>query len=474
MTDAPRKPSLRNRLMRHVLVPLAVTWLVGSALVVGIASYFAQQALDRSLLDDAYLVASHVRIGPDDAGTLDLSLSAQEMSTVLFDQSESLYFAVLSPTGNLLAGHAGLRPDQFGSAVKPQFAAMEYQGRMLRTVTIRRQQPGDFYVVMAQTTASRDRLLQRLFTFSIVPQLLLLVLLAAWLQHAIEDDLTPLADLEEAVGQRDARDLTPVPVTATTRDVQRLGQAINALLGRIAYSVQAQREFSGNVAHELRTPLAGIRALADYGLRQNDPQVWREQLQGIAQSQERASHLVDQLLALALADETKQTLENIPVSLDTLVGESVLRFLPRADAAKVDLGAKGIDHSVTVLAHAALIEGILNNLIDNALRYGRATDGESHITVSLEQTYQNVTLSVIDNGAGVPPEKLKQISQRWVQGAAGEALKAGLGLGLAIVSTYAKLLGARVEIKAVQPVGLCVSVIFPQPPVTVKTEAATS
>ena len=464
MSDIHSKPSLRNRLLRHVLVPLSVTWLIGAALVVGIASYFAQQAFDRALLDDAYLVASHVRRSVDDARTLDLSLSAQEMSTVLFDQSESLYFAVFGASGNLLAGHAGLRPPQFPEGVKPQFAATEYQGRVLRTVTIHRQQPDDFYVLMAQTTASRDRLLQRLLTFSIVPQLLLLVLLAGWLQRAIENDLTPLAALEQAVDQRDASDLTPVPVSATTRDVQRLGQAINALLGRIAYSVQAQREFSGNVAHELRTPLAGIRALADYGLRQNDPQVWREQLQGIAQSQERASHLVDQLLALALADEAKQTLENKPVALDALVGEAVLRFLSRADAVGVDLGAKGIDHAVMVQGNAALIEGILNNLIDNALRYGRAEGGESHITVSVEQSYRHVTLSVIDNGAGVPNDKLQQISQRWVQGAAGEALKAGMGLGLAIVDTYAKLLGARVDFKSVQPQGFCVSVVFEQNP----------
>jgi two-component system sensor histidine kinase TctE len=386
------------------------------------------------------------------------------MSTVLFDQSESLYFAVLRPDGSLLAGHPGLRPQRLQEDLKPVFDAVEYQGRTLRSVTVHRQQPADFYVVMAQTTASRDSLLQRLLTFSVIPQLLLLGLLAAWLYRAIENDLVPLAELETAVGQRDARDLTPVPVTATTHDVQRLGQAINALLSRIAFSVQAQREFSGNVAHELRTPLAGIRALADYGLRQTDPQVWREQLQGIAQSQERASHLVDQLLALALADEAHQNLEKTTVSLDVLVGDAVLRYLPKADAAGVDLGAKGIDHAVVVQGNAALIEGILNNLIDNALRYGRAIGGESHITVSLEQTYQNVTLSVTDNGAGVPPDKLKQISQRWVQGAAGEALKAGLGLGLAIVKTYAKLLGAHVVLKPVQPQGLCVSVVFERQP----------
>ncbi|MEY4726399.1 MAG: hypothetical protein RLZ36_1026 [Pseudomonadota bacterium] len=459
------KPSLRNRLLRHVLLPLAVTWLVGSALVVGIAWYFAQQAFDRALLDDAYLVASHVRRGNDaSGGSLDLSLSAQEMSAVLFDQSETLYFAVLRPDGSLLAGHPGLRPEVLQEDLKPKFVPLDYQGRTLRSVTLQRSQPADFYVVMAQTTASRDSLLQRLLIFSIVPQLLLLGLLAAWLHRAIDADLMPLSELEDAVGQRDARDLTPVPVSATTRDVQRLGKAINALLGRIAASVQAQREFSGNVAHELRTPLAGIRALADYGLRHNDPHVWREQLQGIAQSQERASHLVDQLLALALADEAKQTLEKTTVSLDVLVGEAVLRFLPRADAAGVDLGAKGLDHAVHVQGNAALIEGILNNLIDNALRYGRAASGESHITVSVAQTYQQVTLSVTDNGVGVPHDKLQQISQRGVQGVAGEALKAGMGLGLAIVATYAKLLGARMSLTPVQPHGFCASVVFDQTP----------
>ena len=463
MNTVQRKPSLRNRLLRHVLMPLAVTWLVGSALVVGIASYFAQQAFDRALLDDAYLVASHVRRSVNDAGTLDLSLSAQEMSTVLFDQSESLYFAVLDASGNLLAGHAGLRPPQFPDSVKPQFAATEYQGRVLRTVTIHRQQPDNFYVLMGQTTASRDRLLQRLLTFSIVPQLLLLILLAGWLQRAIEDDLTPLAALEHAVGRRDARDLTPVPVTATTRDVQRLGQAINALLGRIAHSVQAQREFSGNVAHELRTPLAGIRALADYGLRQNDPQVWREQLQGIAQSQERASHLVDQLLALALADEAQHTLEQTPVAIDVLVGEAVLRFLPRADAAGVDLGARGIEQPVWAFANAALIEGVLNNLLDNALRYGRSPEGESHITVSVVDAPQAVVLAVIDNGPGVSPEQLKKLTQRWVQGSAGEALKEGSGLGLAIVSEYVRLLGAKVTMQTESPHGLRVSITLNKP-----------
>jgi two-component system sensor histidine kinase TctE len=457
------KPSLRNRLLRHVLVPLAITWLLGSVLVVAIASYFAQQAFDRALLDDAYLVASHVRKSGDGSANLDLSLSAQEIRTVLFDQSESLYFAVLNADGSLLAGHVGLRPAQLDASLKPRFSSVEYQGHVLRSVTIHRPQPEDFYVVMAQTTISRDHLLQRLLTFSIVPQLLLLLLLAAWLKRAIEDDLVPLAQLESAVGQRDARDLTPVPVSATTRDVQRLGQAVNDLLARIAASVQAQREFSGNVAHELRTPLAGIRALTNYGLRQSDPQVWREQLVGIGQSQARASHLVDQLLALALADEAHHTLEQQPVALDVLVSEAVLRYLPRADAAGVDLGARGVEQPVWVFANGALVEGILNNLIDNALRYGRSPEGEAHITVSVVDAPQVVVLSVIDNGPGVTPAQLTKLTQRWVQGSAGEALKEGAGLGLAIVSAYVRLLGAKVSMQTESPHGLRVSITWNKP-----------
>jgi two-component system sensor histidine kinase TctE len=462
LAHEPHKPSLRNRLLRHVLLPLAGTWLLGSALVVAVAAYFTQQAYDRALLDDAYLVASHVR-GNSDTGELELSLSTQEMRTVLFDQSEVLFFAVLRPDGSLLAGHAGLHVDPLGESKGPAFQSLDYQNRNLRRVTIHRQQPAEFYVVMAQTTTSRDRLIQRLLVFSIAPQILLLIFLATWLQRAIEEDLEPLAALEKGLEQRDARDLTPVPVSASTRDIQRLGQAINALLGRIADSVRAQREFSGNVAHELRTPLAGIRALADYGLRQNEPRIWREQLEGIAQSQERASHLVDQLLALALADEAQQTLEQTPIAIDALVREAVLRFLPRADATGVDLGANDAEKTTVVLGNGALTEGILNNLLDNAFRYGRAQEQPSRITVSLKENLQFVVLSVVDNGPGVSSAQLQKLSKRWAQGAAGEALKEGSGLGLAIVKSYVSLMDAKLYMGNETPHGLRVSVTFAKP-----------
>ena len=463
MTPKALPASLRNRLLRQVLWPVAALWVVAAVLVVSVAGYFTQQAFDRALVDDAYAVASHVRraaaLGDDG---LELNLSAQEMGTLLFDQSESLFFAVMRPDGSLLAGHPGLRPTlpEGKDRAAPQFDFLDYQNLHLRTVTIYRAQPAEFFVIMAQTTLSRDRLMQRLFTFSIAPLVLLLAWLAVWLMRSIDRELRPLVALERALQERDTHDLTPVAVSSSTRDVQRLGSAINDLLGRVAQGVQSQREFSGNVAHELRTPLAGIRALADYGLRQDDPQVWREQLQGIVQSQERASHLVDQLLALALAGESQQQLVKGPVALDAVVRDAVLRFLPRADALGVDLGARGIDHGVTLVAHTALLEGVLNNLLDNALRYGLAAQGERRITVSVSDEPQAVTLTVSDNGPGVSQEQIQRLTRRWVRGSSAQSLPRGTGLGLAIVSEYARLMGAQLVLQNEVPTGFRVSLSF--------------
>ena len=459
-TDGGGKPSLRSRLARRVVLPLVLTWALGTAMALSVANYFAGQAFDRALLDDAYAIAANVRMGS--TGPV-LNLSPSEMGALLFDQSESVYFAVLLPGGALVAGHAGLRAPLLPEEAAYGFADIRFQGRELRAASLRRSEPAKFTVVMAQTSASRSQLLQRMLAYSAVPQGLLLLLLAGWLLRVIQRDLQPLDELQRAVDQRDARDLTPVPPSVTTgastRDVERLGLAVNSMLARLDQSISAQREFAGNVAHELRTPLAGIRAQADYALAHADPQVWREQLQGISQGEARASHLVDQLLALALADEARAGLRLEPVALNALARNVLLRFLPKADAAGVDLGGEGLDEPVTVLADAALLEGLLGNLLDNALRYGKAA--HPRVTVTVARYPNAAVLSVTDNGPGLSEPDAEQLRSRWMQGPVGQGLGQGAGLGLAIVSRYAELLGARFTLEAVAgESGLCASVTF--------------
>jgi len=463
----PAKPSLRDKLMRHVLVPLAMVWLIGTMLSAGIANYFAQKAFDRSLLDDAYAVAGHVRATEAWPPQLDIDLSSSEIGSLLFDQSESMYFAVYRDNGTLLAGHGGLQGPSRSDSKKPsiEFGDIYFQGRSMRSVVLHQTKPAPYKVVVAQTNRSRTLLLEQLLMYSILPQMLLFAGIAVWLRRAIADNLQPLVNLEEAVERRDAADLTPMVVASDTQDVDKLNTSINALLTRIQDGLNAQREFSGNVAHELRTPLAGIRALAEYGLQSEQAATWKEQLALIKDSSMRASHLADQLLALALADEADLSLRREPVRLDTLVTTSIVQASARARALHVDLGAHGMEQPVTVMGSATLIEGILNNLIDNALRYGKpAAPLAAMVTVSLKTHPEGLELTVVDNGPGLTPEECARLLQRGAQGSSGQSLRQGAGFGLSIVTRYAQLLGAQFWLQNTpQGQGLAAHLLFKTP-----------
>jgi two-component system sensor histidine kinase TctE len=455
------KPSLRRRIAQHVLVPLVITWAIGTAVMLGIAEHFAGLAFDRSLLDDAYALASHVRA---EAQRLSLSMTRQEMNTLLFDQSESMYFSVRRLDGSLVAGRAGLHPAPVPDGRRHEFADADFEGRRVRTVTLHSDLPEPFVVVIAVTTRSRAQLLAQLLAYSALPQMVLLLALAWWLRRRIKDELAPLAKLQDAIERRGPADLAPLPSDAksgaTTRDVERMANSIDALFERLQRSLQAQREFAGNVAHELRTPLAGIRAQAAFALSQSDAHVWREQLEGIAKVEQRASRLVDQLLALARAGEGREGVMLEPIALDALVREVLLRMMPRARAAGVDLGGEGLDQETLVSGDRALIEGLLGNLIDNALRYGSG-GGQPRITVAVRNMGAQAELSVTDNGAGLPTQEVEQLRKRWSQGDAARRAGEGAGLGLSIVERYAELLGARFTLTNGEDGGVRAAVFFP-------------
>ena len=300
----------------------------------------------------------------------------------------------------------------------------------MRLATLRSEGTPPFFVVVGQTTQSRAQLLRSLLVRSLAPQALLLLLLGAYLRHQIHRELQPLALLQRELDRRDSSDLGPVALPAPSHDVEAtLRDAVQfGLLARIERGVQAQREFAGNVAHDLRTPLAGIRALAEYGLARGDPEISQQQLKSIVASEERASRLVEQLLALALADEARDSIKLETVQVDELVRRILLGFVPRADATGVDLGATGLDTPTTAYASTALLEGVLANLIDNALRYGRS-GASATLTVELARRDGMVEVAVIDDGAGLDERQRQQPPRRWERGAT-EPRELGDGAGL--------------------------------------------
>lgn len=448
-------------MLRHVMLPVALTWLIGTVAALGVASHFTGRAFDRALLDDAYSIASHVEELP--GGAVGLQLTPNELKAALFDQIEAVHFAVLRSDGSLLAG-AELPPVQPPLADQPfRYGNLLHQGQVVRAVVLRHpvlDQP--YYVVMAHTMRVRNELVQQMLIYGALPVLALLGLLGLGLWRSIERDLAPLGRLQEALAHRDARDLTPVVIAPSTQEVEQVGLAVNDLFDRLGRSVRSQREFIGNVAHELRTPLARIRALADYGHAHPDASVSQQQLQQIATSAERAGRLVNQLLDLALADEAELALKKERVALAPLIGQAVLRHLDKADTHGVDLGARGLDDAgeeLRVWATSALIEGILDNLIDNALRYGGRT-----VTIELtaDAAAKACVLAVVDDGPGIPASARLALTQRWTQGRDGQRLGLGSGLGLSIVSRYAQLLGSELQLdSADHDRGLRASLILP-------------
>ena len=439
-----KRRTLRSRLLWRVLVALAITWSIGSGAAFSLSWVLAGRAFDRALLDDAYAIAGNVA-GRD--GTLTLNLSPREIGSVLFDTEEKEYFAVHDATGRMRASNADIVGSNALALDRTAFADGYLAGVPVRIVVLRVETKEPFTVVMAQTTRTRSKLLRGLLERSLLPQLALLLVLGVYLWRLIARELQPLGDLQRELDRRHSSDLDPIGVTPISSDVEKLRDAVNSLLARVGQGVQAQREFSGNVAHDLRTPLAGIRALAEYGLARGEPEVWREQLQRIVQSEEKASHLVDQLLALALADEARDSVKLESVRIDELVRRVLLSFVARADAVGVDLGAAGLDAPVSAEASPVLLEGVLANLVDNALRYGRGA-GPATVTVEIESRNGEVLIAVTDNGPGLAAEHRDSMTQRWTQGLAGVKLGAGAGLGLAIASRYAELMGGSLALDA--------------------------
>lgn len=458
MTLATAAPgTFLDRTRRRVLVPLALTWLLGSAVVLALSYVSTSQAFDRSLLDDANTLAAQIEPYADG---LDRFPEQQALEMLRHGRSDRVFFAIHDPLRATLVGEPDLQPQALTAQKQWGFSDRTVRGMRVRQVTLARRDTRPFIVVVAQTLGERSEWLKRLVAYSIVPQLSLLLMLGWWLSHTLADEVAPLVRLQRLLEQRDTADLRPVEVSAPSYELAALTQSINGLMSRIERSVRAQREFAGNVAHELRTPLAGVRALAEHGLASGNAVVWQDQLGTIVDRCDRAARLIDQLLALALADEAREVLRLDAVRLDELVRATMVAMLPQADALRADIGAHGIDQPVWVHGHPHLLEGVLRNLLDNALRYGRPENPSDRqtVTVALRCLGEGVLLSVSDNGPGLDAASRQRLCQRWSPGDDAPTGNGGTGLGLAIVARYCGLMSADLTLEPSPHAGLTATV----------------
>jgi two-component system sensor histidine kinase TctE len=432
----PHSASLRRQLANWLLIPLLGIWLFGAVMSYYIAVGFADLAHDRALFDSALTLASQVT---SKGGVIAVNEPDTALQMITIDPYDKVYFQVSTAKG-LIAGRELPAPPPEAQEVpdRPWYQDGKVDGRYVRIASLYHEVHTGMRMVVvrvqvAETLKKRHMLASEILAGVAVPQLALISLVMAIGWFGIRRGLSSLDRIQKEVRNRSHLDLSPLKEEHAPDEIGALVHALNELLGQLAGAISAQNRFIANAAHQLRTPLAGIKTQVEFALRQSDPALIKHSLQQLQASNDRTIHLVNQLLSLARAEPGWEA-PTAPVDLVAIASEAASEWVPAALKKNIDLGFEPAAPSAPFRGNALLLREMLNNLIDNAIRY---TQAGGEITVRVAQAPDQFVLAVQDNGPGVPPGERERIFERFHRADAPQG--DGCGLGLAIVREIAHL-----------------------------------
>jgi two-component system sensor histidine kinase QseC len=336
------------------------------------------------------------------------------------------------------------------------FSHGEWQGERWRYY--RQSDPRrELEVVVGQNDLARNDLARGVAWHNLQPFLFGIPLLAFAALLAISFGLRPLRKLAQELNLRSPERLDPIHLDDTPKEIQPVLDALGQLLTRVAGTLENERRFTSDAAHELRTPLAALRAQVQAAMLTDEPAERLESLHKALQGMDRMGHLVGQLLTLARLDELSASTHLEPVDLATVTRECCAELGPDALAKKIELELNG-EYTAPISGSPDLLRVLVRNLLDNAIRY---TSEGGHVVVSIQALENSAhRLDVCDSGPGVPDEQLAQLGQRFSR--FSPTLAEGVGLGLSIVLRIAEIHRARIAFsRATKAGGLRVHAEFP-------------
>ncbi len=440
--------SLRRKLLFKLLAPLLPLLLIGVAAAFYMANHYASLAYDRSLFRAALALADQVEVVAGDV-TVDLPQAAFDM--LEYDKDDWIYYKVSGSHGEFVTGYPELPIPPIVKPVAGQhyYYTAQLDGKEISVAVFYLSLKGTSangvaVIQVAETTSKRQSMVNEIMIGMVLPQLLMAVIAAMMVWRGVGRGLAPLDSLREEITSRYDRDLAPLNVADSPKEVQPMVEAMNDLMSRLEHTLKQQQRFVADASHQLRTPLAGLKTQAEIALReQQDPEQVRHALQHILTSSDNLSHLIAQLLTLARIDpKATVSLQMDPIDLEQLTREITASWVPNALAKRIDLGFEAQEENYLIAGDAILLRELIINLIDNAIRY---TPMDGLVTISLQAVDSEVELCVEDNGPGIPPEKRERVFERFYRIlGTGED---GCGLGLAIVREIAARHGATMQIK---------------------------
>jgi two-component system, OmpR family, sensor histidine kinase TctE len=456
--------SLFGEILDWMLTPLLLLWPISLVLTWVVAQAIATKPFDRALTFNAQALAQLVTVQNNRA---QFNLPAPAREILRADDSDLVYYQVLGLKGEYLSGEKDMplpTDDDKIELGKVKLRDDEMRGLNVRIAYVYVDNNPDaplakpVLVQVAETLEKRSTLATEIVKGVMLPQFVIfpLAVLLVWL--ALVRGIKPLSELEERIRARKSDDLSPIDDKTVPFEVVPLVSSVNDLLARQKQSIAAQKRFLADAAHQLKTPLAGLRMQAELALREGTQEAdLKQSLQQVSRSSIRATHTVNQLLALARAEASGQTVPTQACDLAQLTIEVVQDCLPRAMEKRIDLGYEGIDgqgsaHEAHVLGNPTLIKEMVRNLIDNAINYTPSTPERAGVItarVLADAFGQVVVLQVEDNGPGIAQAERDLVLQPFYRTLGQEA--DGSGLGLAIVAEIAKQHQASLSIDDAAP-----------------------
>ncbi len=454
--------SLFGEILDWMLAPLLLLWPMSVALTWPVAQSIAHRPYDRALGETTRALAQQIRV---ERGRVVFVLPSGAADLLSADEADQIFYQVLGARGEHVDGDSTLPvppADEVPAVGELRYRDDEVHNQPVRVAYLWVEMPAaprlpgaasPALVQVAETLGKRSQLATEIIKGVILPQFVILPLAVLLVWLALARGIAPLGELQQRIRRRAADDLSPIDELEAPEEVSPLVRAINDLLARLDRSFATQKRFLADAAHQLKTPLAGLRTQAELAQREidageRDPEALKRSLQQIAHASQRAAHMVNQLLAMARAEDREMAARAVEVNLARLATETVRDFVPRALEQQLDLGYEGPGaegdktppERSRVLGHPLLLREMLRNLVDNALHY---TPAGGTVTVRLicDPFGQVVVLQVEDSGPGIAPGERELVFQPFYR-VLGSNVD-GSGLGLAIVAEIARQHGAE-------------------------------
>jgi two-component system sensor histidine kinase QseC len=451
--------SLKKRLLVLALTTVVLVWVGAAAFVYFDAREELGEVLDAHLAQEAALLAVQASHELDEMGN--------EHTPLLHKYARQVAFQIWE-NGNLLRLHSANASQQHLANADHGFSDSAMDGHRWRVFSAW-DESGKFLIHVAERADEREGLARDIAGNLLKPLLFSLPLLAMLLWVAVARGLHPLDRLAGEVGRRDPETLSPLDIEAAPHEVLPLIERLNRLFVRINDTIQRERRFTADAAHELRTPVAGIKAQAQVARAATVEAERIHALDNAILGCDRATHLIEQLLTLARVDALDVG-EAGPCRLKEIAAGEIALIAPAALAKGVHIelsegneisararhGEAEPSSNVSARGKPELLRILIRNLIDNAVRH---TLSGTTVQVNIYQEAGVVCLSVSDDGPGIPEQEMDRVSERFYRPVGTQA--SGSGLGLSIVKRIAEMHDASVRFKrADNGHGLRVTVAF--------------